>query len=46
MDTLLTVDTDAVRAELPQVSEHLAKFGDTLPAEVRTQFEQLQQQLG
>ena len=46
MDTLLTVDTDAVRAELPQVSEHLEKFGDTLPSEVRTQFEQLQQKLG
>ena len=29
---LLTVDADAVRAELPQVEEHLAKFGDALPA--------------
>jgi len=46
MDTLLTVDNNAVRAELPQVSQHLEKFGDKLPAEVRTQFEQLQQRLG
>jgi phosphoenolpyruvate carboxykinase (GTP) len=43
---LLAVDTDAVRAELPQVREHLAKFGDRLPGEVRSQLEQLEQQLG
>jgi GTP-dependent phosphoenolpyruvate carboxykinase len=34
-----------VRAELTQVREHLAKFGDRLPAEVRSQFEQLEQKL-
>ena len=28
---LLTVDEDALRAQLPQVKEHLAKFGDKLP---------------
>ena len=37
---LLTVDTDAVKAELPQVEEHLARF-EKLPAQVREQFEQL-----
>src|SRR5207302_9992808 len=31
---LLTVDAEAVSAELPQVEEHLAKFGDRLPASV------------
>jgi phosphoenolpyruvate carboxykinase (GTP) len=43
---LLAVDTDAVRAELPQIEQHLDKFGDALPAEVRSQLEQLQQRLG
>ena len=28
---LLRVDEDGVRAELPQVREHLARFGDKLP---------------
>src|SRR5918992_1707704 len=39
---LLAVDEDRVRAELPQVREHLATFGDRLPAEVRAQFEALE----
>ena len=43
---VLTVDEDAVRAELPQIEEHLATFGDDLPAEVRAQFEALKQRLG
>ena len=32
---VLRVDSDELRAQLPQVKEHLAKFGDQLPAEVR-----------
>ncbi len=44
LSELLTVDADALRAELPQVEEHLARF-EKLPAEVRAQFEQLQQKL-
>ena len=44
LSELLTVDADALRAELPQVEEHLARF-EQLPAEVRAQFEQLQQKL-
>jgi phosphoenolpyruvate carboxykinase (GTP) len=43
---VLSVDLDALRDELPQVKEHLAKFGDRLPAPVRAQFEALQQRLG
>ena len=43
---LLTVDEEAARAELPQVEEHLARFGDDLPAAVRTQFEDLRRRLG
>ena len=43
---LLTVDEDAVRAELDQVREHLAKFGDDLPAEIREELGKLEQRLG
>ena len=43
---LLTVDEEAARAELPQVEEHLARFGDDLPAAVRAQFEDLRRRLG
>jgi len=43
---LLTVDEGRLRNELTQVREHLAKFGDRLPAEVRARFEQLEQRLG
>jgi len=43
---VLTVDVPAARAELPQVEEHLALFGDTLPAEVRAQFEATRRRLG
>jgi len=45
LSELLTVDADAIRAELPQVEEHLARF-ERLPAEVREQFEQLKLKLG
>jgi phosphoenolpyruvate carboxykinase (GTP) len=43
---LLTVDEDELRAELPQVREHLARFGDRLPAAVRAQMEALERRLG
>jgi phosphoenolpyruvate carboxykinase (GTP) len=42
---LLTVDPESVKAELPQVKEHLAKFGDRLPAEIRRQFDALEDRL-
>jgi phosphoenolpyruvate carboxykinase (GTP) len=45
LEELLAVDEDRVRAELPQVREHLARFGDRLPPEVRAQFEALEQRL-
>ena len=43
---LLAVDEEAVRGELPQIEEHLARFGDDLPAELRAQFEALKARLG
>jgi phosphoenolpyruvate carboxykinase (GTP) len=46
LDELLTVDEDKLRDELPQVQEHLAKFGDRLPAPVREHFDRLKQRLG
>ena len=42
---VLRVDSDAVRAQLPQVKEHLARFGDQLPDEVRSQLDALEQRL-
>jgi phosphoenolpyruvate carboxykinase (GTP) len=46
LEELLTVDLDQLREELPQVQEHLAKFGDHLPAQVHAQLEALEQRLG
>ena len=43
---LITVDERAVRSELPQIAEHLDRFGDDLPAPVRAQFEALRTRLG
>jgi phosphoenolpyruvate carboxykinase (GTP) len=45
LEELLSVDAEQVKAELPQVSEHLAKF-DNLPAAVQAQFAKLREQLG
>jgi phosphoenolpyruvate carboxykinase (GTP) len=46
LDELLTVDEGKLRDELPQVREHLAKFGDRLPPSVREHLERLEQRLG
>jgi phosphoenolpyruvate carboxykinase (GTP) len=46
LEELLTVDPEQVKEELPQVQEHLAKFGDRLPAQVHAQLEALQARLG
>jgi phosphoenolpyruvate carboxykinase (GTP) len=45
MRELLTVDSEAVAAQLPQIEEHLARFGDDLPDELRTQLEELRRRL-
>jgi phosphoenolpyruvate carboxykinase (GTP) len=46
MSELLSVDEDLVKQQLPQVKEHLAKFGDKLPAELTAQLEALEARLG
>jgi phosphoenolpyruvate carboxykinase (GTP) len=45
LDSLLKVDESEVRAELEQVREHLAQFGDRLPAAIRRQLEALERRL-
>jgi phosphoenolpyruvate carboxykinase (GTP) len=45
MIELTTVDEVALRDELPQVEEHLAKFGDALPDEITAQLEALRARL-
>jgi phosphoenolpyruvate carboxykinase (GTP) len=46
MRELLTVDAEKVKAQLPQVEEFLAQFGDKLPAQIAEQLEALRQRLG
>ncbi len=45
MRELLSVDEDLVRQQLPQLKEHLAQFGDKLPAELHEQLAALEQRL-
>jgi phosphoenolpyruvate carboxykinase (GTP) len=45
LETLLGVDEEAVTAELPQVEQHLARFGDDLPGPVRAQLDALKARL-
>jgi phosphoenolpyruvate carboxykinase (GTP) len=45
MRELLTADPVLLREQLPQLKEHLAKFGDRLPQEVRAQLEALEARL-
>jgi phosphoenolpyruvate carboxykinase (GTP) len=46
IEQLLSVDPAAWKAQLPQVKEHYAKFGNVLPAELRAQLEALEGRLG
>ena len=46
MRALLSVDPAALEAQLPQVEEHLARFGDSLPDELHDQLEALKRRLG
>jgi phosphoenolpyruvate carboxykinase (GTP) len=45
LDHLLEVDLDELGQQLPQMEEHLARFGDRLPAELQAQFDALKQRL-
>jgi phosphoenolpyruvate carboxykinase (GTP) len=46
VEELLRVDADALKEELDQVRDHLAKFGDRLPSEVSAQLNALTEKLG
>ncbi|MBA2504456.1 MAG: phosphoenolpyruvate carboxykinase (GTP) [Thermoleophilaceae bacterium] len=45
MRELLAVDPEKVKAELPQVKEHFARFGDDLPEALRSQLDELEKKL-
>jgi phosphoenolpyruvate carboxykinase (GTP) len=45
MSELLSVDEDLVRQQLPQLKDHLAKFGDKLPPEISRQLDALEERL-
>ena len=45
MAELLRVDPELLREQLPQVEEHLARFGDRLPDEISEQLEALRRRL-
>ena len=45
LEALLSVDEHGLRDEVEQIREHLAKFGERLPAEIRKQFEALEARL-
>jgi phosphoenolpyruvate carboxykinase (GTP) len=46
LEELLHVDENALKEELDQVRDHLAKFGDKLPAEINAQLDSLTAKLG
>jgi phosphoenolpyruvate carboxykinase (GTP) len=46
LKVLLTVEAADLKAQLPQVEEHLARFGDRLPAEISEQLDDLKKRLG
>jgi phosphoenolpyruvate carboxykinase (GTP) len=45
MKQLLDVDPEEWKVQLPQVHQHFAQFGDTLPDELRDQLEALERRL-
>jgi phosphoenolpyruvate carboxykinase (GTP) len=45
LDTLLSVDPDSWRAEIPLVENHYATFGDHLPVELHDELEALEKRL-
>jgi phosphoenolpyruvate carboxykinase (GTP) len=46
MAALLEVDVENLKAELPSIREHFAKFGDRLPEELHDQLRELEKRLG
>jgi phosphoenolpyruvate carboxykinase (GTP) len=45
LEHLLEVNLDELRQQLPQMEEHLARFGDRLPGEIQAQVDALRNRL-
>ena len=46
LEQLLEVDPQEWKVQLPQIHQHYAQFGDTLPDELRAQLDALERRLG
>jgi phosphoenolpyruvate carboxykinase (GTP) len=46
MKELMSVDTRAWTAEIPDIERHFAEFGDRLPDRLTTQLQELRKRLG
>jgi phosphoenolpyruvate carboxykinase (GTP) len=46
MNELLSVDANLFKQQLPQIKEHLSRFGDRLPQQLQQQLKDLEQRLG
>jgi len=44
--TVLDIDAAELKAQLPQMEQHLALFGERLPGEIRAQMDALRERLG
>ena len=46
LEAALKVDAEEWKAEIPQIEEWFAKFGDTLPVQLRVELDGLKARLG
>jgi phosphoenolpyruvate carboxykinase (GTP) len=46
MKDIMSIDTDVWKAEIPDIEQHFAKFGDRLPERLKTQLEEFRKRLG
>ena len=46
MKEIMRIDTDAWKAEIPDIEQHFAKFGDRLPERLKKQLEEFRKRLG
>ena len=46
MAEIMRIDTDAWKAEIPDIEQHFAKFGDRLPERLKKQLEEFRKRLG
>ena len=46
MKEIMRIDTDAWKAEIPDIENHFAKFGDRLPERLKKQLEEFRKRLG